>query len=225
MQASDIPAEYVEELLDKLGDGLREGGHRTRWLLYAAAIKSMARGHRHLQLPASLGLLAALAGESIVLVGGVGSDRAEAIDVTPAPGLEQMLADAFGGAVVWHKGRDPIGRQVPEAGVAGASADDDDDAEGILPAVRGELVRGGEGVSQQVGMSGNDVRGGLEAACDTAEVWVDDALVTSVTHAGDSWQLSGEVEQSRGVIFQLDAKRSPEGVQAGAYSRPLFSST
>jgi hypothetical protein len=62
LRSSDVNEFLIEDLLEKLAKGLREGGRTSRWLLYAAAIKSITRGHRPSQLPASLGVLAALVG-------------------------------------------------------------------------------------------------------------------------------------------------------------------
>jgi hypothetical protein len=126
-----------------------------------------------------------------------------------------MLADVFGGRVAWRRGRDPIGREVPEAGVApprppvGGSRSGDDDDVHITTTVAVDVD---EDRNDDESASGGDddgvrrVRGSTgEAACDTAQLWIGDILVASVTHADDSWQMAGDLERDRGVIFQIAA--------------------
>ena len=217
LRKSDVDEQLIDDLMAKLVEGLREGGRSTRWLLYAAVIKSVTRSHRPAQLPASLGVLAALAGESIVLVGsgdgdadgdgggttGMGMDTFMGVAAgRQVMGLEQMLAEAFNGSVKWHRGRDPVGRRVPAAAAAVSSS---------------AAAAAGTGDDARRGSS----RRRREAACDTAQVWLNESLVASITYADDSWRPTHDPERPTAgapVCFQLPStsRRAAHSPSCGA---------
>ena len=209
LQSSHVDESAIAHLMDRLAQGLREGGRATRWLLYSAAIKSMTRGRRASQLLASLGLLATLAGEAVIVAdtslrrGGThNGSSAEEVDQSrevlgAAPGLEQVLAGVFeGGRVEWSdEGRETRAEGSGEGG-GGEGGDDRTGGSGI----DGERER----LANEAAVATSGGEDGEGSSPRTAHVWVGDTRVVSVTYADvDGRCGAGDLSRDLGVVFRL----------------------